>query len=189
MSPKRPLEGTRMRSAIGAALGALMMASYTFADFIIPPDNLVICKLNAYSVYQVARREGYTFRCVAETRNGNAMFVSERSNRRIGCEGRMSQTFAQPFVTHKVKSLILGRANNLEPQLYNGWSLTSYRVEGGKYDAHLNSEDALIDYSFEVFGEDAKGRRFLDFIRIEKPGGDCDDALREAFVPGPEDMA
>lgn len=166
-----------------------MMASYAVADFIIPPDDLVICKVNAYSVYQVARKQGYTFRCLSESGNGTAMFVTEKSMRRIGCEGQVRQTFGQPRVSHRVNTLLLGRANNLEPQMYNGWSLTSYSVDGGHYNAHLKSEKALIDYSFEMSGEDAKGRRLLEFVRIEKPGGDCDEALYQAFNPRPVNMA
>ncbi|MEN8721429.1 MAG: hypothetical protein ABF335_00925 [Alphaproteobacteria bacterium] len=178
-----------MKSAVSATVGALMMASYAVADFIIPPDDLVICKVNAYSVYQVARKQGYTFRCLSESGNGTAMFVTEKSMRRIGCEGQVRQTFGQPRVSHRVNTLLLGRANNLEPQMYNGWSLTSYSVDGGHYNAHLKSEKALIDYSFEMSGEDAKGRRLLEFVRIEKPGGDCDEALYQAFNPRPVNMA
>ena len=170
-----------MKLKLLSVIAAGLFSTAAFAiDYVIPHEDLVICKLNAYSVYQVARKRGYTFRCEGD-RKGTAMFVTEKSTRSIGCEGHINQVWGQPEIEHKVETKLFGQAGTMIPRLFNGWTLTSYLVSGGDYKAVLDSEDALINYYFYLKGEEATGRRLIKYIRVEKVKGDCDKALEEAF--------
>lgn len=186
---KRPEGVWQMRLKFMAVIaGALFSTAALAVDYVIPHEDLVTCKLNAYSVYQVARKRGYTFRCEG-SRSGTAMFVTEKSTRSIGCEGRVKQAFGVPEVEHIVESKLFGQAGTMLPRLYNGWSMTSYLVSGGDYKAVLDADDALVDYKFVLRGEGTQDRRLIKYIRIEKVRGDCDKALEEAFSYKTANMA
>jgi len=165
---------------LSAIVAAVFSTSALAIDYVIPHEDLVICKLNAYSVYRFARKRGYTFRCEG-SRQGSAMFITDRSTRSIGCEGRVRQALGNPEVEHTVEIKMFGQAGTLEPGLFNGWSLTSYLVSGGDYKADLEAEDALIVFKFLMRGEETTGSRFVKHIRVEKIDGDCDKAMEEAF--------
>ena len=125
------------------------------------------CTVDGAAAYARAKDRGWIFHCtraVPETDGVGRIGCVARTG--LGKRLRGSIDFFQKGTT----------------AFLNGWTLQSFELTGETWTPLAPSAAlGVIQARFSVRGSWTVARYFLTSVTLEKPGGRCDDALREAF--------
>lgn len=147
---------------------------------VVGTAQAVECKVNAFDAYIQSVKKGWSFYCTYTT-GTSAVFLPLPPDG-LGCVGSTglfgSGQFGATFFQHRSISDVTGE--NKWRKLNNGWTFKDYDVVGGQHTRFYDLRNALTKFRAQM----EANRKFKYIVKnlvISKDGGQCRNALNEAF--------